>query len=68
MKIDHIIVQAGGNGTRLKYLTANRPKALVPVDNLPILFHLFRRFPDKRFVVIADYKREVFREYLESFA
>jgi thiamine kinase-like enzyme len=38
------------------------------VDNLPILFHLFRRFPDKRFVVIADYKREVFREYLESFA
>jgi aminoglycoside phosphotransferase len=38
------------------------------VDNLPILFHLFRRFPDKRFVIIADYKREVFREYLESFA
>ena len=68
MRIDHIIVQAGGKGTRFEYLTANKPKALVPVDNLPILFHLFRGFPDKRFVIIADYKREVFREYLESFA
>jgi NDP-sugar pyrophosphorylase family protein len=68
LNIDYIIVQAGGKGTRFEYLTANKPKALVPVDNLPILFHLFRRFPDKRFVIIADYKREVFRGYLESFA
>ena len=65
---DYIIVQAGGKGTRLKYLTKNRPKALVPVENLPMLFHLFRKYPDKRFVVIADYHREVLREYLAAFA
>jgi GTP:adenosylcobinamide-phosphate guanylyltransferase/thiamine kinase-like enzyme len=68
LNIGHIIVQAGGKGTRFEHLTANKPKALVPVDNLPMLFHLFRRFPEKRFVIIADYKREVLREYLESFA
>ncbi len=67
MNIDYIIVQAGGKGTRLEYLTKNRPKALVPVENLPMLFHLFRRFPDKRFVVVADYKKEVLREYLACF-
>ena len=66
--VDYIIVQAGGRGTRLEYLTANKPKALVPVENLPMLFHLFRKFPDKRFVIIADYKKEVLREYLECFA
>lgn len=66
--MDYIIVQAGGKGTRLKYLTENKPKALVPVDNLPMLFHLFRKYPDKRFVIIADYKKEVMREYLDVFA
>ncbi|MCL2399020.1 MAG: NTP transferase domain-containing protein [Defluviitaleaceae bacterium] len=68
MNIEHIIVQAGGKGNRLGYLTANKPKALVPVENLPMLFHLFRKYPNKKFVIVADYKKEVLREYLESFA
>lgn len=68
MNIDYIVVQAGGKGTRLKYLTKNKPKALVPVENLPMLFHLFRKYPDKKYVIIADYHREVLREYLASFA
>ena len=66
--MDYIIVQAGGKGTRLKYLTENKPKALVPVDNLPMVFYLFRKYPDKRFIIIADYKKEVMREYLDVFA
>lgn len=66
--VDYIVVQAGGKGTRLGHLTRNKPKALVPVENLPMLFHLFRKFPDKKFVIIADYHREVLREYLSCFA
>ena len=66
--MEYIIVQAGGKGTRLEHLTRNKPKALVPIENLPMLFHLFRKYPDKRFVIIADYKREVLREYLSAFA
>jgi thiamine kinase-like enzyme len=68
MNIDYIVVQAGGKGTRLKHLTANKPKPLVPVENLPVLFHLFRKYPDKRFIIIADYKSEVLSKYLECFA
>lgn len=66
--MDYIIVQAGGKGTRLKHLTKNKPKALVPVENLPMLFYLFKKYPDKRFIIIADYKKEVMREYLNVFA
>lgn len=66
--MEYIIVQAGGKGTRLGYLTRNKPKALVPVDNLPMLFHLFQKYPDKRFIIVADYHKEVLREYLTSFA
>ncbi|MCM1179247.1 MAG: phosphotransferase [Clostridium sp.] len=68
MNIDYIIVQAGGKGTRMEHLTANKPKCLVPVNNLPMLFHLFRKYPDKKFIVIGDYKCDVLREYLKTFA
>lgn len=66
--MNYIIVQAGGKGTRLKHLTRNKPKALVPVENRPLLFHLFQKYPEKRFIIIADYKKEVIHEYLEAFA
>ena len=64
----YIIVQAGGKGTRLGHFTRNKPKALVPVENLPMLFHLFRRYPEKRFIIIADYHKDVLRQYLAAFA
>ena len=66
--MQYIIIQAGGKGTRLSFLTKNKPKALVPVENLPMIFYLFRKYPDARFVVIADYHKEVLREYLSSFS
>lgn len=66
--MEYIVVQAGGKGTRLEYLTENKPKALVPVQNLPMLFHLFSKYPDKKFVIIADYMKEVLKEYLMVFA
>lgn len=64
---EYIIVQAGGKGTRLKHLTRNKPKALVPVDNLPMLFHLFRKYPESKYIVIGDYKFDVLERYLAAF-
>ena len=68
MKVDYIIVQAGGKGTRMEKLTRNKPKALVPVKNRPMLFHLFEKYPHKQFIIIGDYKCEVLIRYLEAFA
>ena len=68
MEVEYIIVQAGGRGSRLGVFTANMPKALVPVKNRPILFHLFEKYPDKRFIIIGDYKFDVLRRYLAAFA
>lgn len=65
---DYIVVQAGGQGSRLGRLTRNKPKALVPVENLPMIFHLFRAYPSKKFIVIGDYKFEVLSKYLAAFA
>lgn len=55
-------------GSRLETLTLNKPKAMVPIDNLPIIFYLFRRFPKAQFSIIADYKAAVLEKYLTAFA
>lgn len=68
MNPHYIIVQAGGKGSRMQSLTRNKPKALVPIDNLPMIFHLFKKFPDKKFIVIGDYKYDVLERYLVAFA
>jgi aminoglycoside phosphotransferase/GTP:adenosylcobinamide-phosphate guanylyltransferase len=65
--VEHIIIQAGGKGTRLGALTRNKPKGIVPVNNLPIIFHLFRKYPDKRYIIIGDYKHSVLEKYLTVF-
>lgn len=65
---EYIIVQAGGKGTRLKHLTKNKPKALVPVRNTPMIFNLFNKFPESKFIIIGDYKADIFKEYLKCFA
>lgn len=63
-----IIIQAGGKGSRLEGLTRNKPKCLVPVNNLPILMYAFKKFPQAKFLVIADYKTDVLEKYLATFA
>lgn len=64
----YIVVQAGGKGTRLEHLTRNKPKALTPIGNRPMIFHLFEKFPDQKYIIIGDYKCDVLRKYLKAFA
>jgi len=66
-RIQAIIVQAGGKGSRMGNYTANKPKALISVDGLPMLWHLFKIFPDKGFIIIGDYKYDVLSRYVENF-
>lgn len=64
-KKQHVIVQAGGRGSRLRHHTWNKPKCLVSVKGKPILFHLFDRFPDAEFTVIGDYLFDMLESYLK---
>lgn len=61
----HIIVQAGGRGSRLRHHTWNKPKCLVSVRGKPLLYHLFDRFPDATFHVIGDYAFDQLSKYLK---
>jgi len=66
--MEYIIVQAGGRGSRLHHLTKNKPKALVSVYGMPLIFKLFQQHPSSKFIIIGDYKIEVFKKYLKNFS
>jgi GTP:adenosylcobinamide-phosphate guanylyltransferase len=61
----HIIVQAGGRGSRLRHHTWNKPKCLVSVRGKPLLYHLFDKFPNAYFHIIGDYSFDQLEKYLE---
>lgn len=63
----HIIVQAGGLGSRMEDLTSAKPKTLIPVDGKPILFHLLDLYSDAAFYVITDHLSDVLIKYTRKF-
>jgi mannose-1-phosphate guanylyltransferase len=63
------VILAGGMGKRLKPLTDNIPKVLVPINNIPIIkwqIKYFEKFGVDEFVICTGYKGEQVKEYLES--
>lgn len=60
----HVIIQAGGRGSRLRHHTWNKPKCLVSIHGKPVIYHLFDRLPDAAFTVIGDYLFEVLEGYI----
>jgi GTP:adenosylcobinamide-phosphate guanylyltransferase len=65
--INHIVVQAGGLGSRMGNLTSAKPKALIPINGKPIIFHLMDCYPDSQFHVICDHMSDVLVKYIQKF-
>ncbi|MBK8549841.1 MAG: hypothetical protein IPL53_01795 [Ignavibacteria bacterium] len=61
------VIMAGGFGTRLRPLTNNIPKPMVPIVNKPILEHiinLLKTHSIKDYVVLLYYMPDIIRNYL----
>jgi mannose-1-phosphate guanylyltransferase/phosphomannomutase len=60
------VVMAGGEGSRLRPLTINRPKPMVPIVNKPVMEHvldLLRRHGILDVVVTVQYLASVIQDY-----
>ena len=57
--IKYVIVQAGGKGTRMGRFAENKPKCLVPVNDIPIIVNTLNVYKDKKVIIIADYLSNV---------
>ncbi len=64
--IKNVIIQAGGKGSRMGYLTNNRPKCLISLYGTNLLKTVAAAFPGARLYIIGDYKFEALKGYLES--
>lgn len=65
-----VAILAGGFGTRLSEETAIRPKPMVEIGGMPILWHIMKSYAHygcREFVIIGGYKVEVIRDYFLNF-
>lgn len=64
------VLLAGGLGSRLSEETSVRPKPMVEIGGLPILWHIMKIYSAagiRDFVVCAGYRGEVISEWFESY-
>lgn len=63
------IILAGGKGTRMKELTANIPKPLIPINGRPFLGYILNTLIENRIkdiVVVVGYKGEKIKQFLRK--
>ena len=63
------VIMAGGEGTRLRPLTCNRPKPMVPVANKPVMEHIIELLKKHELVEIAatlQYMPELIKDYFHD--
>ena len=65
-----VALLAGGFGTRLSEETSIRPKPMVEVGGMPIMWHIMKMYSHyglKDFVVLGGYKVDFIRDYFYNF-
>ncbi len=65
-----VVILAGGFGTRLAELTGDIPKPMVPIGNIPILWHImnhYSKFNYNEFIIALGYKSEVIKNFFINY-
>lgn len=65
-----VLILAGGLGTRIGELTDVRPKPMVEIGGMPILWHIMKTYSAygfNEFVILLGYKGYVIKEYFANY-
>ncbi|MDD1672959.1 MAG: NTP transferase domain-containing protein [Methanomicrobiales archaeon] len=63
------VILAAGEGSRIRPLTWSRPKAMIPVANVPIIGHVINSLVEngiRSIIVVVGYRREQVMNYLAT--
>jgi len=64
------VILAGGYGTRIRDVTSDIPKPMIPIGNYPILWHVMKHYSCygiKDFVLCLGYKSEIIKDYFSNY-
>lgn len=64
------VILAGGLGTRLSEETSDRPKPMVEIGGMPILWHIMKMYSTHgitEFVICCGYKGYIIKEYFANY-
>lgn len=65
-----VVLLAGGAGTRLSEETEYRPKPMVEIGGMPILWHIMKEYSfygHNEFIVCAGYKQEMIKKWFADY-
>ncbi len=65
-----VVILCGGQGTRLREETEIKPKPMVEVGGMPILWHIMKTYAHygfKEFILCLGYKGNVIKEYFYNY-
>jgi glucose-1-phosphate cytidylyltransferase len=65
-----VVILAGGLGTRFSEETALKPKPMIEIGGMPILWHIMKRYAAfglKDFIVCAGYKQDVIKSFFANY-
>ena len=68
-KIKQVVILAGGKGTRMREMTEDLPKPMVPIGGVPILDHLMDIFTKQgkyQFIICTGYLGEKIEKYYKN--
>lgn len=66
---NHVVIMAGGKGTRLDPFTKILPKPLIPIGNKPVIEIIMERFYQcgfHKFIYTLNYKKEYMKLFLKE--
>lgn len=65
-----VVILAGGLGTRLSEETALKPKPMVEIGGMPIIWHIMKTYAHyghNEFIVCCGYKANVIKDYFKNY-
>lgn len=65
-----VVILAGGLGTRLAEETTTRPKPMVEIGGMPVLWHIMKMYSAhglRDFIICLGYRGKVIKEYFANF-
>lgn len=65
-----VVLLAGGKGTRITEESRNRPKPMIEIGDMPILWHIMKSYSHygfNEFIICAGYKQHMIKDYFSDY-